>query len=379
MEQPTTIAVDLAKSVFEIAVSKHPGKIRERHRLSRGKFLGFFADRQPSQVLLEACGSSHYWAREIEKLGHTPILLPPQYVRPYVQRSKTDSSDAKGLLEAFRNEEIRPVPVKSIEQQTLTGLHRLRTMWMGERTVRLNTVRGLLREFGLVIPVGARRVVPRVWELVEDAESGVPDPLRCVLAEVCVEIRELEERMAMCEKQLRQLAGEIPTVKQLETIPGVGLLTATALVACVGDIQRFPSARHFASYLGLTPREHSSGLVRRIGRITKQGDQYLRSLLAHGARSVLWNAKSKKQIDALRHWGLTTEKRRGHNKATIALANKIARICWAVWSRDETYRARPAPVSEPGTVGTVESCTPNPPPAPSHRSHRPGDGEQQTP
>ncbi len=378
MQQPTTIAVDLAKNVFEIAVSDHPGKVRERKRLSRAKFLAFFAERQPAQVLLEACGSSHYWAREIAKLGHTLILLPPQYVRPYVQRSKTDSTDAKGMLEAFRNDKIHPVPVKTPEQQTLTALHRLRSMWMRSRITRINTLRGLLREFGHPIPVGAGQVVPRVWALIEDAEAEIPDPLRCPLAEACLEIRELEERIATAEKQMRQLAADIPTVKHLQTIPGIGLLTATAMVAAVGDIQRFPSSRHFANYLGLTPRENSSGGVRRLGKITKQGDTYLRALLVHGARAVLWAAKRKPRTDALRTWALATQERRGHNKAAVALANKLARVCWAVWSRNETFLERPNPAAKaqkPRSMETAESCPPSRPPAPSRRSHRPGDGE----
>ena len=381
VKHPTTIAVDLAKNVFEIAVSQQPGKVRERHRLSRAKFLAFFADCQPARVLLEACGSSHYWAREIAKLGHQPILLPPQYVRPYVQRSKTDSNDAKGMLEAFRNDKIHPVPVKTPEQQTLTALHRLRSMWMRSRTTRTNTLRGVLREFGHTIPVGASKVVPGVWALVEDAEADIPEPLRCPLAEACLEIRELEQRIATCEKQLRQLAAQTPTVKNLQTIPGIGLLTATAMVASVGDIHRFPSSRCFANYLGLTPREHSTGQVRRLGKITKQGDTYLRALLVHGARSVLWAAKRKPRADALRLWALATQQRRGHNKAAVALANKLARICWAIWSRNETFRERPAPGAsshKARSMETAESCPPTRPPAPSRRSHRPADGEQST-
>ena len=354
MQQLTTIAVDLAKNVFEIAVSEHPGKVRERHRLSRAKFLGFFADRQPARVLLEACGSSHYWAREISKLGHETVLLPPQCVRPYVQRGKTDQADTKGMLEAFRNEKIKPVPVKSVEQQTLNSLHRMRSMWMRDRIARINTLRGLLREFGHTIPVGAHQVVPRVWALIEDAEAEIPEPLRCPLAEMCLEIRDFDERIRTCEKQMRQLAAEIPAVKNLQTIPGIGLLTATAMVAAVGDIHRFPTSRHFANYLGLTPREHSTGNRRSLGRITKQGDIYLRSLLVHGARAVLWAAKRKPRTDALRTWALATQKRIGHNKTAVGLANKLARICWAVWSRNETFKERPAPApkASPGAAGS---------------------------
>ena len=170
----TTIAVDLAKSVFEVAVSQQPGRVRERHRLSRGQFSRFLSERAPATLVMEACGTAHHWGREAQARGHQVVLLPPHAVRPYVLRNKTDGADAKGLLEAHRNETIRPVPVKSVDQQVLAGLHRLRSGWMATRTARLNTLRGLLRELGLFIPVGARQVVPHVWALVSDADVEAP-------------------------------------------------------------------------------------------------------------------------------------------------------------------------------------------------------------
>jgi transposase len=330
----TTIAVDLAKSVFEIAVSERPGRVSERRRLSRTAFLRFFAQRHPATVLMEACGSAHYWARKIRELGHQVQLLPPHRTRPYVTGNKTDQSDAKGLLEAQRNEQIRAVPVKSVDQQAIGALHRLRSAWLAARTARINTVRGLLREFGIVIPLGSKRVAPRVQELLEDAESGLPDSIRPCLSEARSEILELERRMRLVEQELLALSQQLPMVHKLCTIPGVGLLTSTALFAFVGDVNRFRSARRFASYLGLTPREHSSGLRRRLGSISKRGDGYLRMLLIHGARAVLWKAKARKEPDRLRAWVVHLEQRRGHNKATIGLANKLARIDWAVWRRD---------------------------------------------
>lgn len=282
--QSTTIAVDLAKSVFEIAVSDRPGKVTERHRLSRGQFSRLLAERAPATVVMEACGMAHFWGREAEARGHRAVLLPPHAVRPYVLRNKTDGADAKGLLEAVRNEGIRPVPVKSVDQHVVAGLHRMRSAWMDTRTARLNTVRGLLRELGFAIPMGAREVVPAVWSLVSDADSGVPDALRAVLTEAAREIGELEGRIREVERSLERLARRSELVVRLRTIPGVGLLTATAFVAFVGDMHRFPSGRHLASYLGLTPRESSSGLRRRLGAISKRGDPYLRMLLIHGAR-----------------------------------------------------------------------------------------------
>jgi len=335
-----TIAVDLAKNVFEVGISDRPGHVKKMVRLSRAKFLKFFVDQEPSRVVMEACGSSHYWGREISKHGHEVKLISPQYVRPYVPRNKTDRADVKGLFEADRNNDIRPVPVKTVAQQQLTALHRIRSRWMATRTARINTLRGLLREFGFIIPVGAQHAVPGAQGLIEDGDVNMPDVLRGVFHEMCTEIRELEGRIRSVEKQLEALASQTPAVARLRSIPGIGLLTATAMVGFVGDVERFRSSRHFASYLGLTPREHSSGNIRRLGRISKRGDCYLRMLLIHGARSVLWSAHRKSITPSpLQQWGLRIHEQRGYNKATVALANKLARRIWAVWKRDSDYLA----------------------------------------
>lgn len=337
----TTIAVDIAKEVFEIAVSYEPGVVRESYTVKRKRFLGHFARRERATVVMEACGSAHHWAREVEKLGHRAVLLPPHAIRPYVQRNKTDRADAKGILEAYRNKEIRCVPVKSLAQHAIAALHRIRSQWMSARTRRINMVRGLLRELGIFIPVGSRGVVPRVLELVEDADSTLADAIRETLYEVCEEIRELERRIRKTEKQLEALSQQIPTVRRLRTIPGVGPLTATALVAFVGDVHRFRSSRHFANYLGLTPRVHSTGNNPKLGHISKQGNNYLRTLLTHGARSVLYRASHLKQPDRLRSWALELRCRRGHNKTVVAIANKMARITCAVWKSEGDYLPQP--------------------------------------
>ena len=338
----TTIAVDLAKNVFELAVSDRPGRVASRHRLSRAQLLRFFARRSAATVLLEACGSAHFWAREIEQLGHRVLLLPPQHVRRYRPRNKSDRADAKALLEAFRNEEILPVPVKSPDQQELAALHRLRSAWLGTRTARINTLRGLLREQGLVIPVGARHVVPHALELAGDADTAISDSLRFALFELAREIRDLEARVVELEKRLEALARQSPLAVRLRSVPGIGLLTATALAGFVGDLRRFPSARRFASYLGLTPRERSSGTIRRLGAISKRGDRYLRMLLIHGARAVLAAAPQMKQPDRVQTWAIELAARVGHNKATVALANKLARYAWAVATRDRAFALTPA-------------------------------------
>ena len=337
----TTISVDVAKAVFEIAISNHPGTVAQRHRLPRSRFLEFFAQRQPTTVLMEACSSTHHWARRLQSLGYRVLLLPPHAVRPYVTSNKTDRADAKGLLEAFRNRDIHPVPVKSLDQQSISSLHRLRSAWVATKTSRINCLRGLLREFGYAIPLGAHQAIATSQEILEDAETNLPGALRPSLAEALSEIRELGKKIQGVERQLKLLAKQTPAIARLQTIPGIGILTASALVAFVGDIQRFPSARHFSSYLGLTPRETSSGLRRRLGAISKRGDSYLRQLLNHGARSVLHYAKQKDDRDQLRTWALKIETLRGHNKAASALANKLARIAWAVWKKDLDYQGQP--------------------------------------
>ena len=336
MGHDTRIAVDVAKAVFEVAISDRPGHVVRRERLTRDQFLPFMAQQPVATVVMEACGSSHHWARQIGGLGHGVVLLPPHHVRPYIRGNKTDRTDAKGILEASRNEEIHPVPIKSLAQQVLTSLHRLRSGWVAERTARLNALRGLLRELGFFIPMGAEKVVPALHALIEDAESELPDGLRNILYDACQEIRDIEARIKKTETQLEATARQIPAVALLRTVPGIGPLTSTALVAFLGNIQRFPSGRHLASYLGLTPREFSSGLKRRLGRISKRGDGYLRTLLIHGARSVLLHAR-KTQPDRLRLWAHKLEKTLVHNKAAVAVANKMARILWAVWSRQTPY------------------------------------------
>jgi YVTN family beta-propeller protein len=337
MKNHTLAAVDLAKNVFEVALSRHPGCVATRKRLSRKRFASFFAEMQPTTILLEACGSAHHWARHLQHQGHCVVLLPPHAIRPYVPRNKTDRADTKALLEAYRNEDIRPVPIKSVEQQGLAALHRLRSTWVADRTARINTVRGLLREFGLVIPVGARNVVPKVREFLDNSDSPIPPKLRPALTEACNEIEALQQRARTVERQLLEFARQDDVVRHLCSVPGIGVLTGTALVAFIGNVNRFASGRRFASYLGLTPRERSSGQRRRLGSISKRGDVYLRTLLIHGARAALLAARRSKRPDRLQSWAVQVEIRRGHNRATVAMANKMARLAWAVWRQQRDF------------------------------------------
>lgn len=330
----STVAVDLAKAVFELAISDGQGRVTERKRLSREAFSRFFVNRPPCRIVMEACGTAHHWARTFQAQGHAVKLLPPQHVRPYVRRNKTDRADAAALLEADRCGDILPVPVKSEGQQALQGLHRVRSAWMASRTDRINTVRGLLREFGFDIPQGVAAVTGRVPGWLADETVPVPPALRKALSEVMAEIGELDARIETLEKQLREEARQRPAVQRLMAVPGIGLLIATALVAAAGNMEAFRDGRHLAAWLGLTPKESSSGNRRRLGRISKRGDPYLRTLLIHGARSALLAAQAKqaagKDLTRLQRWALELAGRVGHNKAATALANKLARISYAV-------------------------------------------------
>jgi transposase len=339
-----TIAIDLAKSVFEIAVADETGTVVERKRLGRTQFIRYFDNRHFDRVVMEACGSSHYWGRWFQARGMEVAMLPAHYVRAYVRRDKTDRADATAMLEAAKAPDIKPVGVKSIEQQAIQSLHRVRDQWMSTRTARINILRGLCREFGVIAPVGAKRGMPLLIEEITDSESAVPELVRRTLRRLLSEIRSIEENVRGVERELAHCASQSIVCERLRRIPGVGLLTATAMLAAVADIHTFRSGRRFASWLGLTPREYSSGAIRRLGSITKRGDKYLRVMLVHGARSVVFTANAAKRagrpLDAFRQWAAQLRARLGHNKAVVAVANKMARIIWASWYRDRDYDFR---------------------------------------
>jgi len=328
------VGVDLAKDVLQVCVADGAWCVRESHRLTRAQFERFFLNRTVSLVVMEACGSAHHWGRWLNRLGIPVLLLHARYVRAYVRRNKTDAADAAALLQAARDNKLKPVRVKSVDQQALQALHRTRSLWKDDRTRRINTLRGFCREFGLVIATGARHGIEQIARLIAEPHSGLPPLLRPSMALLVEEIRLLEARIAQLERELAQLVRTSEACTTLLTIPGVGLLTATAMLAATaGDVTHFESARHFASWLGITPKEDSSGACRRLGRISKWGDTYLRMLLVHEARSVLHAAalaeSQHKPLEGLRAWALNVQRRTNHNKAACALANKLARICFA--------------------------------------------------
>lgn len=328
----TTVAIDLAKDVFELAFAADHS-IVERKRLSRRTFAHALDNRGPLRVVMEACGSAHYWARRFAAQGHNVRLLPARDVRPYVRRNKTDRADAAGLLEADRCGQIDAVPIKSPAQQGVQALHRLREQLKSQRTATINLVRGVLREFGITIAMGAAQVRPAVLAALEDGDSELSMPLRHGLADALDRIAQLSLHMGAIEQSLRQIAQDDAVCVRYQQAPGIGVLTATALHASAGSLDRFRSGRHFAAWLGLTPREHSSGNQRRLGRISKRGDGYLRMLLIHGARAALRAAHVGAQrglpLTRMQGWVLELQQRVGHNKAAVALANKTARRLWA--------------------------------------------------
>jgi transposase len=342
--ESTLIAVDTAKLVFEVAEAGAGGKVVRRQRLGRSQFKQYLVTREKSQFVMEACGGAHYWARLMRDAGHDVRLLPVPYVCAYRRRNKTDRADCLAILEAARNPEILPVPVKGLDAQAIQGLHRIRSQWIATRTSRINTLRGLLREFGVLLPVGATAALKLMAGAIED--EAVPPRLRSALQAMFEEIRELERKAIEIERQLECLSEEVPAVDHLRSISGIGLMTATALYASAGDPKNFRSGRHLASWLGLTPREHSSGNVRILGGISKRGDRYVRTLLIHGARAVLARAKQMATaghpLSRLQAWAAQLEQRIGHNKATCALANKLARIAWATWKHGTVFDANHA-------------------------------------
>ena len=342
----TTVAVDLAKSVFELAAADEHWKVIERARLTRAQFERWFQNRAVRLVVMEACATAHHWARMLRARGIEVRLLPAQYVRAYVKRNKTDAADAMALLEAARGSDITPVAVKSIEQQGLQALHRLRAGWMTTRTRRINTLRGFCREFGMEVSVGAVRGLAQIARLLADEHSDIPAMLRTPMRLALEEIRLMEARIESVERELAQIARHSEPCKALASVPGIGLLTSTAMLAAVGHARSFHSGRRYASFFGLTPREYSSGDHRYLGRISKRGNRYVRMLLTHGARSVLRSAsvaqRAGREVDRLRAWALAVQARSNHNKATCALANKLARIAWAVWAKQERFQAQAA-------------------------------------
>lgn len=337
--QVTTMGIDLAKNVFQLHGVDVSGKVVLRKALRRSQVLPFFAGLAPCLIGMEACSSAHHWARELSALGHTVKLMPPSYVKPYVKRGKNDVADAEAICEAVTRPTMRFVPVKSPQQQAVLMLHRTRALLMRQRTMAMNALRGHLAEFGLVAAQGAKglaELIERVF-FGSDADDAVPPLARRALAPLAAQLRELQAQIKAIEVELLAWHRANDASRRLETIPGVGFITATAIAATVTDPSHFTSGRQFAAWLGLVPRQNSSGGKERLGAISKMGDRYLRTLLVVGATSVIRYARGKNAASA--QWINALLARRPARLVSVALANKTARIIWAILVRGETYRA----------------------------------------
>ena len=331
----TTIAVDLAKSVFQVSFANKADRIIDRKRLTRSQFERLILTHKPTTIVMEACSSAHHWCRLADAQGHQTRQLHPFYVKPYVRRNKTDSADADALIRANRDPHLLPVPTKHPDQQALQGIHRTRQQLIQTRTQRINLARSLASEFGLTLPRGSASVSTRLRHMGED----LPQLLTTTFTNIVDDIDLLAARIGQLDRELCQIAKDNETATKLLSIPGVGVTTATALLASVPDIHCFKRGKQFAAWLGITPKEHSSGNTRRLGRISKQGNEYLRTLLIHGARSLMLQAhrRDPEARDPIHHWAINLEQTRHRNIVAVATANKLARIIWACWHFDRPY------------------------------------------
>ena len=333
----TTIGIDLAKTSFSLAGSDKHGKIVLRKTVKRGKLLSTIAQCPPCLIGLEACSGAHYWAREFEKLGHQIRIIAVKFIEPYRKGSKNDNNDAEAICEAVRRPNIWYVPVKSADQQASLCVHRVRQGVVRDRTSWINRLRGLLSEFGVVMPKGRYAAQTAIPVVLTDMDNGLPQLAREMIHDLWLSIQQANEQVLGYDRALSRLAREDDTAKRLLTIPGVGEQTATGVVASVPDPRLFKNSRQFAAWLGLVPRQYTTGGHIRLGRITKRGDKYLRMCLVHGARAVI--AKLGDKQDHVSCWVRGVLERRGYLRAVVALAARNARLIWTLMMKREDYRA----------------------------------------
>lgn len=335
MSNVVTIGLDIAKSVFQLHGVNASGAVVLRRRLPRSRMLAFFEKQGPCLIGIEACGTSHYWGRELSRLGHDVRLIPPSYVKPYVKRQKNDAADAEAICEAVTRPNMRFVPIKSPEQQSIMIAHRTRAILTRQRTQLSNAIRGHTAEFGLVAPVGRNGLETLIAIIADAADKRVPIDARSPLQMLIAQLRLVNEQILESDRQIIASARSTEVGRRLMGIPGVGPLLASALVAAVGDPKSFRSGRNLAAWIGLVPRQSSSGGKERLGGITKQGDRYLRQLLVVGAVAVIRYAQ---RHGARRPWLVQLLARRTPKIAAVALANKNARMAWAIMTSGECYR-----------------------------------------
>jgi len=334
--QITTVGLDLAKNVFQVHGVNQHGKIELRKQLKRDQVAAFFANLPSCLIGMEACSGAHHWARKLQALGHTVRLMAPQFVKPYVKSNKNDAADAEAICEAVARPSMRFVPIKNIEQQSVLSLHRVRQGFVKARTAQANQIRGLLGEYGLIVPQGIAYIAQRVPDLIEDASTELPGSFRLLIDRLVEHLKLLHRQVEEIEMQIKAWHRASEASRRLEKVPGIGPLTATAMVASVGDAKNFDNGRQFAAWLGVVPRQHSSGGKPTLLGMSKRGDAYLRTMLIHGARSVIYRATQRADAES---WLVKLTTRRNKNIAAVALANKNARTIWALLAHDREFRA----------------------------------------
>ncbi len=337
MNKLSRIGIDLAKNVFQCHGVDRQGQVVWKRRLTRNKWLKFLMEvaHKDCEIGMEACGGAHHWARVLQAHGYTVKLIPPQFVKPYVKSNKNDANDAEAICEAMSRPHMRFVKVKTIEQQDIQAIHRVRSSLIQQRTALANRLRGLVSEYGIVAPqslAALKRAIPG-W--LEEADNGLTMRFRKLLHDLWNELIHLEQRIAGLDDEITQLANSDPVAKRLQQLRGVGPLVATALIATVGNGEQYRKGKQMAAALGLTPRQHSSGNKERLLGISKRGDVYLRTILIHGARAVVSQAKHKD--DPLSRWVTDIAKRKHTNVAAVALANKTVRMAWAMMQTNTDY------------------------------------------
>ena len=334
-EAVKVLGIDLAKEVFHLHGVDARGHVVLRKRLRRRELMAWMANLSPCLVGMEACAGAHHWARKFRELGHEVRLMSPQFVKPYVKSNKNDMADAEAICEAVGRPNMRFVPIKSVEQQDIQGLHRARDMAMGHRTAQINQIRGLLHEYGIVVGRGAANLRKALPGILEDADNGLSPMFRELLHGLYRELQHLDERIAEYDARIAGLARQSEACRRVMSVPGIGPLVATALVAAAGDAKVFRNGREMAAWLGLVPRQYSTGGKPRLLGISKRGDVYLRRLLIHGARVAL-RVASRKQ-DRRSRWATSLCERKHRNVAAVALANKNVRTAWALLVHGESF------------------------------------------
>lgn len=336
MENVTLLGIDIAKNVFQLHGVDDKGNSMLKRKLTRLKLIKFIANLTPCTIVMEACGGSNFWYRKFKSMGHEVRLISPQFVKPFVKTNKNDRNDAEAICEAASRPSMRYVSPKSIEQQDLQAVHRIRSRLVEERTALINQIRGLLEEYGIIISQGISRVRKELPEILENAENELSHFGRELFSDLYEQVVELEKKVEKYNVKLESIFSSNESCQRISKIEGIGVISATAVVATIGDPKVFKNGRHFSAFLGLVPRQSSSGGKEKLLGISKRGDTYLRTLLIHGARSVVKSVDSKE--DPRSQWIKNLKERRGANRTAVALANKNARIIWSLLAKGEQYR-----------------------------------------